>query len=340
MQSTAKAHPVPGLPLVRPAPTSMIVPRRQRALLDQPTEPEVLHALPQALANAHLVCPSCREPLHVSEAHWSCRGCARLYPAKDGLPELMVKSPEIAPELIGEPGVTADQLAAQVAGARRAMERGRVPYSEHLAKWLPEAGTIAEVACGTAPIAGYFRTRSRKFLALDLDVPMLRQVKHAYDDVAVAACDAFSLPLADRSIDMYVGLGIFELDGARGFRGMREAARVLKPGGRLYVSVAYKNVLRRGGRPARWRGHDIFPFAQDEMGRLMAFHGFEVDELRPCSLAHGLGPFRRAASLFPALLAGERENSLSYRLFGPLLRPFANSLVCVATKSRAVDPEP
>ncbi len=279
------------------------------------------------------VCPLCLSKLLRDGAEVVCEGCTKKFACRDGLPELLATAESnVAAEFIAEPGVSPSDLAAQVAAARRAMVRVRVPHREHLERWLPAAGTIAEVACGTAPIAGFFRSATRKFLALDLDRPMLQEVKRAYDDVDVAVCDAFSLPLADASVDMVVGLGIFELDGARGVRAARESSRVLKKGGRLYISVPYENVLRRGGKPARWRGHEVYPFTKADLGLLLWEHGFLVDEFRESSLAYGLGPLRHLGSVFPDLLAGEREAALSYRLFGPLLRPFANSLVCVATK--------
>lgn len=286
------------------------------------------------LAVPYFVCPSCSSPLLRDGEDVECERCSRRFPCKEGLPELLRAVGEaVVPEFIAEPGVTSSDLAEQVAAARRAMVRVRVPHREHLERWLPASGVIAEIACGTAPIAGFFRSPARKFLALDLDRSMLREVKRAYEDVEVAVCDAFSLPLADASVDMVVGLGIFELDGARGTRAASESCRVLKKGGRLYISVPYQNVMRRGGKPARWRGHNVYPFTREDLGLLLRNQGFTVDEFRQTSLAYGLGPLRHLGVVFPALLAGEREASRSYRLFGPLLRPFANSLVCVATKN-------
>lgn len=251
---------------------------------------------------------------------------------RNGVPELVVKAEVVSGTMIEEPGTTADGLFEQVLAARSALERNRVPHRTLLDRWLPASGTIAEVGCGTAFASGFYRSSRRHFIALDLDSAMLRQVKRAYPEVDVAACDSRALPLANASLDAFVGIGIFELDGARGALGMREAARVLKPGGLLYASITFTNAIRSLGFAPRWRGNTITTLSKDEVRKLLADNGFEVNMFRECSFAHWLGPFKRVAGLFPTVLAAEHDTALSYRIFRPALAKVANSLVLAATK--------
>ncbi len=252
---------------------------------------------------------------------------------RDGVPELVVKAEIVSGTMIEEPGVTPDELFGQVLAARRALERDRVPHRTLLDRWLPPSGTIAEVGCGTAFASGFYRSKDRRFVALDLDGGMLRQVKRAYPDVEVAACDSRALPLADASLDALVGVGIFELDGARGVLGMREAARVLKPGGLLYACITYTNLVRSLGLAPRWRGNTITTLSKQEVRKLLDDNGLQVKMLRECSFAHWLGPFKRVAGLFPTVLAAEHDTALSYRMLRPALAMVANSLVIAATKA-------
>jgi len=102
----------------------------------------------------------------------------------------------------------------------------------------PAGKRALDLACGTGDIAFELAARGAiRVVALDITLPMLRfaSVKRsaaAPDSVALVAGDMTSLPFADAEFDLVTtGYGLRNLPRLE--PGLREAARVLKPGGVL-----------------------------------------------------------------------------------------------------------
>ena len=118
------------------------------------------------------------------------------------------------------------------------------PYAEDLAARLQveENGSVLELACGTGILTRVLRTHlpsTVKLTATDLNEPMFRHAAAKFrKDEAVQwlQADACSLPFGDRLFDAVVcHFGImFVPDKALA---MREAHRVLKPGGMFFFNV-------------------------------------------------------------------------------------------------------
>ncbi|KNX39329.1 class I SAM-dependent methyltransferase [Luteipulveratus halotolerans] len=116
---------------------------------------------------------------------------------------------------------------------------------------------VLEIGCGGAQGGRYLRSEGAQVVATDLSRGMLDQAAglnatsaHA---VPLAQCDAVDLPFAERSFDLVVtayGAVPFVADSARL---MAEAARVLRPRGRLVFSTTH---------PVRW----AFPDAPGREG--------------------------------------------------------------------------
>ena len=117
----------------------------------------------------------------------------------------------------------------------------------------PLAGRdVLEIGAGAAQGARYLRTRGARVVATDLSGGMLAQARRidggAPDAVPLVQCDAVDLPFADASFDL-----VFTAYGAVPFvadtaRLMRQAARVLRPGGRFVFSTTH---------PIRWAFPDV-----------------------------------------------------------------------------------
>lgn len=102
---------------------------------------------------------------------------------------------------------------------------------------VEDGGTIVDCPCGAGPALRALTPRQRvRYLAVDLSPAMLKRVADRAKlrglDVEVIAADATQIPIADDSVDLFLsywGLHCFENPKAA----VAEAARVLKPGGRL-----------------------------------------------------------------------------------------------------------
>lgn len=117
-------------------------------------------------------------------------------------------------------------------------------YARDLAGRLdvPSVGAVLELACGTGAVTKHLRAqlpRETRLVATDLNPGMLetaQRVLGTVEGVEFEVADGTDLPFEDASFDAVVcqfGVMFFP-DKARGFS---EAARVLKPGGRLSFNV-------------------------------------------------------------------------------------------------------
>jgi SAM-dependent methyltransferase len=108
------------------------------------------------------------------------------------------------------------------------------------------AGTVVlEIGCGSAPCSRWLAANGATAIGLDISAGMLRRgLPHISDDnPLLVQAGAEQLPVADAAVDIVCsafGAIPFVADSATV---MREAARVLRPGGRLVFSVNH---------PMRW----------------------------------------------------------------------------------------
>jgi SAM-dependent methyltransferase len=222
------------------------------------------------------------------------------------------------------------RLRQQAHDTYRYLESGLDYHRRFLDRSIPGRGLVADVGCGLGRVANLFADGSRRTIGFDTDVAALAAAQ-SLGRTSFVCANAFGLPLRDRSLAAFVGLGIIEFDPAGGRSLVAEATRLLEPGGVLYLSAPFRNVQRRRSGRAEWRGHDLKAFTVAEVEQLLK-PDFEVVLIRPSSLAWGIGPFRPAARLLRRALVQEDDRALSYRLLFPVLRNFANSLLIIARR--------
>ncbi len=129
------------------------------------------------------------------------------------------------------------------------------PYAADLAQRLstPAGGRVLETAAGTGIVTRFLRDslpQEVQITATDLNEAMLEQAKRKFgprDNVTLQAEDAQALSFADNAFDALVcqfGIMFFPDKLAS----LREARRVLKPGGQLLFNVwdaiEYNDLLR------------------------------------------------------------------------------------------------
>jgi demethylmenaquinone methyltransferase / 2-methoxy-6-polyprenyl-1,4-benzoquinol methylase len=91
---------------------------------------------------------------------------------------------------------------------------------------------VLDLCCGTGDLAIADREAGGEVVGLDFSERMLARARRKADAIEWVRGDATALPFGDSSFDaVTVGFGIRNLDDME--RGLRELARVLRPGGRL-----------------------------------------------------------------------------------------------------------
>jgi SAM-dependent methyltransferase len=109
------------------------------------------------------------------------------------------------------------------------MARGREMAAALAAQLAP--GIVVEIGVGTGLVASALAERGRTVLGVDVSRPMLARARQRLGG-AVALGDAQALPLASRSVGNGVLVNVLHLVADMG-AALREAARVLVPGGRV-----------------------------------------------------------------------------------------------------------
>jgi ArsR family transcriptional regulator len=142
-----------------------------------------------------------------------------------------------------------DRLRAEIYGERVG--------GEALLALLPAEWTIADLGCGTGALAEQLARHVRRVVAVDQSGEMLRTARRrlaGLRNVELHEARLEALPLADASCDAAVAVLVLAyLDDPAA--ALREAARVLRPGGRLVVVEA----ARHGDEELRRRMGQVSP---------------------------------------------------------------------------------
>ncbi|MFN2472130.1 MAG: class I SAM-dependent methyltransferase [Gaiellaceae bacterium] len=116
---------------------------------------------------------------------------------------------------------------------------------------LPPPGRATlELGCGEGRVARDLRDHGHRVTAIDASPTLLVLAREADPDGTYALADAADLPLEDGSFDLVVAYNsLMDFDDLPG--AVREAARVLEPGGRFAICITHP-VVDAG----RWESRD------------------------------------------------------------------------------------
>lgn len=192
------------------------------------------------------------------------------------------------------------EVELQVLNQRRTAETLGV-YPQYLSK----TGLILEAGCGLATVIMKLRDMGFNVIGLDYAEHALH-VARAYDPtLRLQAGDVHALPYADKSVHGYLSFGVLEHFAHGVGPALREANRVLVPGGVLVLTIPYPNVVwrlvqlkRRLRGQSRLTDEDFYEstYTQHQLIAALRQTGFELLLVRPTSHSFTLwsvgGPFR------------------------------------------------
>jgi SAM-dependent methyltransferase len=102
----------------------------------------------------------------------------------------------------------------------------------------PPAGLVVDLGCGEGRVSRELTGLGHRVVGLDHSAALTRAAKAASPGLAFARADAAALPLADGCAAMVIAcMSLQDVDDMAGAVG--ETARVLRPGGHLYIAVVH-----------------------------------------------------------------------------------------------------
>ena len=153
-----------------------------------------------------------------------------------------------------------------------------------LRPWLADVpiGTVLDVGCGTGVLLASLRawgTEPARYVGVDASVEMLRMAAaRAGGSARVVAAAAEVLPFADGVFDTVVTSSSFHYWTAP-LDGLREARRVLRPGGRLVIADWARDfaAMRVMDAVVRMTGHAfVRTYAEREIREMLGEAGLRV----------------------------------------------------------------
>lgn len=162
---------------------------------------------------------------------------------------------------------------------------------------LPRDGKVLEGGCGLGPWVIKLRSFGYDVTGVDYDAVSIGKI-NAYDkSIPLYVSDVEKMPFKDGSFDAYMSLGVLEHFYGGPEKAIREAWRVLKPGGIFLITLPYLNILLRLKLPVlalkrnrflrKLSGRDKKDFYYEryfkvrEIKKLLEEGGFTVDKVAP-----------------------------------------------------------
>lgn len=175
---------------------------------------------------------------------------------------------------------------------------GRDVVPSALLGLLPSDWTIGDLGCGTGALLPVLASHVARVVGIDASAEMLAAARHRVEtltNVSLKEGTLESLPLADASLNAAVFALVLHHVPSPG-EALAEAARVLKPGGRLLII----DMTSHDREEYRQRmGHVWLGFSEEQMSRFLSQTGFSdirISALPPAAEAKGPALFAAAAA--------------------------------------------
>lgn len=153
---------------------------------------------------------------------------------------------------------------------------------------LPKEGRIVDAGCGFGKWLIYLKRRGYNIRGIDNNELAVARLKDFNSSLQVASGDVLDIRYPDNSFDAYISMGVVEHFEDGPLTALKEAYRVLKPDGLIFVSVPTVNVVRKLIRRPLRNFINIFPMAllmlksnwsKSKRGALLTVAGILVNTL-------------------------------------------------------------
>ena len=214
------------------------------------------------------------------------------------------------------------------------------PYKKPFIRYLPRNGRILEAGCGLGQLVLALRVRGYNVEGVDFASKTIDSVKSLFPDLPIRVGNVTRLDVPDGFYAAYISLGVIEHvhDGPEPF--LREAHRILAPGGIALISVPHFHRLRRlkaklGLYHTAGKNDEFFQyvFTPQEFLNILTRHGFRALEMFGYDAAVGLAkelPFVNRLYSWPIIGGVLRRG---FRLLPVLQRHYGNMILVAARRA-------
>jgi len=110
--------------------------------------------------------------------------------------------------------------------------------------YIPKQGRVIDAGCGFGKWVIYLKRLGYDIVGLDNNEQAILKLKDYDSSLQVELGDLLDIHYPDSSFDVYISMGVVEHFEKGPLPALKEARRVLKPGGLIFVSVPTVNTLR------------------------------------------------------------------------------------------------
>lgn len=150
-------------------------------------------------------------------------------------------------------------------------------------KELAKNGIHLEAGCGAGYWVAALNCAGYTVQGMEYSKSLVELVKSVNPDLPIEHGDALSIPVSNNYYDSYISLGVVEhsIEGPQAF--LDEAYRVLKPGGKIIISIPFWGPIRKikakVGMYSKCKPDLSFfqyGFDKDDFARILSKTGFKV----------------------------------------------------------------
>lgn len=124
-------------------------------------------------------------------------------------------------------------------------ESGRLDeYEDVFTRYLPLEEPVLEAGCGMGQIVAALAKRGYSVEGVDFAEKTVERIHSLRPALKVRVGDVNRLEVQDGAYGGYISLGVLEHDSEGPLRGLREACRVLSPGGVALIAIPHLNRKR------------------------------------------------------------------------------------------------